>query len=92
MLEIALRDVNVKCRKIRNSGFSTGTLKRLNGDIVNISLQTCKLDTYLNRCGLKEKLQVKLDEELIDVRIKSINRHFIMHNAINIDLIEIENL
>ena len=89
MLEANLRDVKVKGKVIRNLGYSTGTLRRKNGEILPISILGHKLYTYLSRHGLKTNITIKLEGLIINSKIDRIQRDLIFHNAINIDLIEI---
>ncbi|MGG5462671.1 hypothetical protein [Clostridium sp. B9] len=89
MLEAKLRDVKVKCRKFRNSGYATGVINRKNGDNVCISLKISDLDKFLVDNGDHSNLDVKLGEELINTSIIEVQRDLLVHNAININLREL---
>lgn len=89
MLDIVLRDTKIKCRKFRNKGMTTGTLKRKNGEIIPISMIIYKVDAYLNRYGFESLLDISFEGEIIKTKIKYAQKHIINHNVINIDLIEV---
>ena len=89
MLEAKLRDVRKKSRPLRNAGHVTGTLKRKNGLIIPISMISYKLETFVNRNGLGTEVVIELDSEVIKTKIDRVQRDVIVHNIINIDLIEL---
>lgn len=89
MLDVNVRDVKVKCRKFRNNGLTTGTLKRKNGEIIPISMVIHKLETYLNRNGFNPLMEVNFEGEVINTKIKSTEKHITKHNIVNIDLVEL---
>ena len=89
MIKADFRDIKIKGKVMRNKGYSTGTLKRKNGDIIPISMVGHKLDTYIARHGLNSKITIELDGVKINSKIDRVQRDLIFHNAINIDLIEI---
>ena len=90
MLELKLRDVTEKNRKFRNAGFATGTLKRLNGDIIPISTSINKLDKYLMNSNNCHYVKVSFEGEIIDTVITDSQKHLTLHNTINIDFKELQ--
>ena len=89
MLEAKLRDVRKKNRSLRNVGLVTGTLKRVNGSIIPISMISNKMETFVKRNGLGTEVVIELDSEVIKTKIERVQRENIIHNIINIDLIEL---
>lgn len=89
MLEAKLRNVKKRSKPLRNAGFVTGTLRRKNGTIIPISMISHKLDTFVNRNGLGSKILIELDSEVINTKVDRVQRDVLMHNIINIDLIEL---
>lgn len=89
MLEAKLRNVKKRNKPLRNAGFVTGTLRRKNGTIIPISMISYKLDTFVNRNGLGSKIVIELDSEVINTKVDRAQRDVLMHNIINIDLIEL---
>jgi ribosomal protein L25 (general stress protein Ctc) len=89
MLEAKLRDVRKKNRSLRNAGLVTGTLKRGNGLIIPISMISNKLETFVNRNGLGTEVIIELEKEVIKTKIDRVQRELLIHNIINIDLIEL---
>lgn len=89
MLEAKLRDVKVKGRTIRNEGYATGTLKRKDGNVIFISILGYKLETYLQRNNNKRTVDISFDNEVINTKIDRLEKDVVVHNVINIDLIEI---
>ena len=89
MLEAKFRDSSLKCRKFRNKGLTTGTLKRKNGEIIPISMIIYKLDAYLNRNGFEELIEINFEGEILKAKIKQTQKDIVNHNVINIDLLEV---
>lgn len=89
MLEAKLRDVKKKGKVLRNSGLVTGTIKRKNGEVNLISMVGYKLETYILRNGLKTKMKVNFEGNVIDTIIERAQKDIVLHSIINIDLIEI---
>lgn len=89
MLEANLRDVKVKGKILRNSGFSTGTLRKKDGEVVPISIVSYKLDTYLGRHGMNKNIELLINGEKINSRIDRLQRDVLFHNVMNIDLLEV---
>ncbi|WP_411168654.1 hypothetical protein ACH36K_16315 [Clostridium sp. MB05] len=89
MLEANLRDIKKKGKTLRNLGMVTGTLKRKNGEICLISMIGHKLETHLLRNGLKSKIQLNFENNIINTRIERVQKDIIFHNVINIDLVEL---
>ncbi|GAB6169630.1 hypothetical protein JCM1393_20900 [Clostridium carnis] len=89
MLEARLRDVKTRGRSLRNAGYTTGTLKRKNGEVQLISVLGYKLETYLLRNGLNSNMEINFNGETLNTKIFSVQRDVIKHNVINLDLIEI---
>lgn len=88
MIKITLRDVNIKCKKLRREGIITGTLKRLNGEIIPISLKGSKIDCYILNNGLNKELKVSLNGEEIKTKIYRVQKNLLIHNVDNIELLE----
>ena len=89
MLDVSFRDVKIKCRKLRNKGLTTGTLKTKNGEIIPISMVIYKVDAYLNENGFKPILQINFQGKILNTKIKYAQKHLTKHNVINIDLVEV---
>ncbi|EEH98833.2 hypothetical protein PMY56_05565 [Clostridium tertium] len=89
MLEAKLRDLKKKGKVLRNSGLVTGTIKRKNGETSLISMVSHKLETYILRNGLNATMKVNLEGNVIDTKIRRAQKDIVLHNIINIDLIEI---
>lgn len=89
MLQVNKRDVNVKCRKFRNSGEATGVINRKNGENISISLKISDLDKFLAKNGDHSNLVVDLEGEIIKTFITEVQRDLLIHNAININLREL---
>ncbi|MCR1952284.1 MULTISPECIES: hypothetical protein [Clostridium] len=89
MLEAKLRDVNKKGKVLRNLGLVTGTIKRKNGEISLISMVGYKLETYISRNGLKTRMKINFEGDIIDTIIERAQKDVVLHNIINIDLIEV---
>ena len=47
MLELSIRDVGIKGKKLRNKGLVTGTLRRKDGQIIPIFLSSNLLEQYI---------------------------------------------
>ena len=89
MLEAKLRDIRKKNRSLRNAGLVTGTLKRENGLIIPISMISNKLETFVKRNGLGTEVIIEFEKEVIKTKIDRVQRELLIHNIINIDLIEL---
>lgn len=88
MLEIKKRDVKVKCRKFRNEGLATGTLKRKDGEIIPIYLLSRVIDKILVANNYNKNIVLTYDGEEIQAKIDRLQRHLTLHNTINADFIE----
>ncbi len=84
-----MRDVNKKGKVLRNLGLVTGTIKRKNGEISLISMVGYKLETYISRNGLKTRMKINFEGDIIDTIIERAQKDVVLHNIINIDLIEV---
>ncbi len=84
-----MRDVKKKGKVLRNSGLVTGTIKRKNGEISLISMVGYKLETYISRNGLKTRMKINFEGDIIDTIIERAQKDVVLHNIINIDLIEV---
>ncbi|MGL5380839.1 hypothetical protein [Clostridium sp.] len=89
MLEAILRDVKVKGKKIRNSGYTTGLLKKKSGEVVYISIPSYKLDTYVSRYGAKDEIELNLIGERVVSKVSVLKRDVLSHNIMNIELLEV---
>ena len=88
MLKVDIRDIKVKCKKLRNKGIISGTLKRINGEIIPISLKGSDVDKYILNNGLNKEVFIIFNNEKINTKIYRIQRNLLVHNVINIDLLE----
>lgn len=88
MLEIKKRDVSIKCRKFRNQGLATGTLKRKDGNIIPISLLSRVIDKLLVANNYNKNILLNYEGEEIPAKIDRLQRHLTLHNTINADFIE----
>lgn len=89
MLEAKLRDIRKKGRTLRRLGQVTGTIRRKNGDIIPISMVMHKLETYVSRYGLGSKFDINFENETIKVKIDRVQRNILLHNIINVDVVEL---
>ncbi|WP_291652882.1 hypothetical protein [Clostridium sp.] len=89
MLEAKLRDAKKKGKVLRNLGLVTGSIKRKNGETSLISMVGYKLETYILRNGLNAIMSVNFKGNVIDTKIKRAQKDIVLHNIINIDLIEV---
>ena len=89
MLELSIRDVGIKGKKLRNKGLVTGTLRRKDGQIIPIFLSSNLLEQYIVITDYCKDLDVKFENEIKHVHIKESQRHFTKNNVINMDFIEI---
>ncbi|MBU5453907.1 hypothetical protein [Caproiciproducens sp. MSJ-32] len=89
MLEAKLRDIRKKGRTLRRLGQVTGTIRRKNGDIIPISMVMHKLETYVSRYGLGSKFDINFENETIKVKIDRVQRDILLHNIINVDVVEL---
>ena len=87
MLELSIRDVGIKGKKLRNKGLVT--LRRKDGQIIPIFLSSNLLEQYIVITDYCKDLDVKFENEIIHVHIKEAQRHFTKNNVINMDFIEI---
>ena len=90
MLDIKRRDVSIKTRKFRNKGEATGTLKRLNGEIIPISLVSKDFDKLLMNTDNCRNLTLNFEGETVNAWIKETQKHLTMHNTINVDFLELK--
>lgn len=88
MIEVKIRDLKKKGRSLRNKGIITGTLKRKDGSIFNIEMSGDNLDTLVNRNGLSLSLAISFESEVINTKISRVQRDVLLHNIINVDLLE----
>ena len=70
MLELSIRDVGIKGKKLRNKGLVTGTLIRKEGQIIPIFLPSNRLEQYIVITDYCKDLDVKFENEIIHVHIK----------------------
>lgn len=90
MLEAKLRDSNLKGRKFRNEGMAIGTIRRLNGDIIPVSLLSRKIDKYFSANQGVSHVDVNFEGEIIKAKVIASEKHVLLHNTINIDFQELE--
>ena len=89
MLELSIRDVGIKGKKLRNKGLVTEILKRKDRQIISFFLSKNQLKQYIVITDYCKDLDVKFENEIIHVHIKEAQRHFTKNNVINMDFIEI---
>ena len=63
MLELSIRDVGIKGKKLRNKGLVTGTLRRKDGQIIPIFLSSNLLEQYIVITDYCKDLDVKFENE-----------------------------
>lgn len=90
ILEANVRDLKIKNRKFKNDGLTIGSVKRINGEIIPISMTRSKLMTYLGRFGKDDGLKISLNGEHIDTTIEHIERDVVLHFVHHIQLQERE--
>lgn len=89
MFEVKRRDVKVKTRKFRNNGEATGTLKRLNGEIIPIALISKDFDKLLNNTNDCRNVTLSFEGEAVNAWIHETQKHLLLHNTINVDFVEV---
>lgn len=89
MFEVKRRDAKVKTRKFRNVGEATGTLKRLNGEIIPIALCSKDFDKLLNNTNNCRYMILNFEGEEVNTWIKETVKHLTLHNTINVDFLEV---
>ena len=88
LLKVDIRDIKVKCKKLRKKGIISGTLRRTNGEIVPISLKGSDVDKHILNNGLNKEIFIIFNNEEIRTKIYKLQRNLLVHNVINIDLLE----
>ena len=88
VLKVDIRDIKVKCKKLRKKGIISGTLKRSNGEIIPISLKGSSVDKHILNNGLNNEVLIIFNNEEINTKIDRLQRNLLIHNVINIDLLE----
>ncbi|MGL4742368.1 MAG: hypothetical protein ACRC41_16505 [Sarcina sp.] len=83
-MRLELRDVSIKCKKLRRNNLATGTLRK-DGQIIPISIKGSDIDKYSKRNGLIENLKLDFDGSEIEVKVINVERDLLKHNITNID-------
>lgn len=83
-LELGLRDVSIKCKKLRRNNNATGTLRK-NGEIIPILVKGSDVDKYVKRYGVYNDITVSFDGCELVVKAINVEKHNIDHNITNID-------
>lgn len=83
-MKLELRDVSIKCKKLRRNNLATGTLKK-DGQIIPISIKGSDIDKYSKRNVLMENLKLDFDGSEIEVKVMNVERDLLKHNITNID-------
>lgn len=90
MFDIKRRDAKLKTRKFRNKGEATGSLKRLDGEIIPISLISKDFDKLLNNTNDCRNIVLNFEGESVNAWIKETKRHITLHHTINVDFLEVK--
>ncbi|MBS5986796.1 hypothetical protein [Clostridium paraputrificum] len=88
MLDALMRDTKIKPKKLRREGYTTGTLRRKNGEIIPVTLTGRVVDSYLAIHGDHSCMYIRLGDEEINTEIINVYRDVLIHNTIDIDLKE----
>ncbi|MBS5925643.1 MAG: hypothetical protein KIC66_00970 [Clostridium sp.] len=88
MLDALMRDTKIKPKKLRREGYTTGTLRRKNGEIIPVTLTGRAVDSYLAIHGDHSCMDIRLGDEEINTEIINVYRDVLIHNTIDIDLKE----
>lgn len=88
MLDALMRDTKIKPKKLRREGYTTGTLRRKNGEIIPVTLTGRVVDSYLAIHGDHSCMDIRLGDEEINTEIINVYRDVLIHNTIDIDLKE----
>lgn len=83
-MKLELRDVNVKCKRLRKNNIATGTLRK-DGKVIPISIKGSDIDKYTKRYGIKKNITLEFEGSSIDVKVVNVEKDMIDHNIINID-------
>lgn len=88
-MKLELRDVSIKCKKLRRNNIATGTLRKNDKEIIPISLCGTDMDKYINDFGFNKLIELEFGEEKIEAKILKVFRDNINHNIINVDFQQI---
>ena len=83
-MKLELRDVNIKCKKLRKNNITTGTLRK-DGKVIPISIKGSDIDKYAKRYGVKKNMTLEFEGNQIEVKVINVEKHMIDHNITNID-------
>lgn len=83
-MKLELRDVKIKCKKLRRNNLATGSLKR-DGQTIPVAIKGSDIDKYRAANGLLHNIKLEFEGEEITVKVIEVQRHLIHHNITNID-------
>lgn len=83
-MKLELRDVNIKCKKLRRDNKATGTLRK-DDKIIPIQLKGSDVDKYIKKYGAYNNINIEFEDIQIVVKINNVEKDLINHNIINID-------
>lgn len=84
-MRIEVRDVNIKCKKIRRDNKAVGVLKTLKGEIVPITIKGSDMDNYRRDFGIKNTITLDFGDEKINVKITDIKRDRLIPRVTDVD-------
>ncbi|MGL4991468.1 MAG: hypothetical protein ACRC57_09980 [Sarcina sp.] len=83
-MKLELRDVRIKCKKLRRENNTTGTLRK-DGKIIPVQLKGSDIDKYIKKYGAYNNINIEFEDSQITVKINNVEKDLINHNIINID-------
>lgn len=83
-MKLELRDVSIKCKKLRRNNLATGTLRK-EGKIIPISVKGSDVDKYIKKYGAYNNITLEFEDQEVVVKIINVEKHLIDHNITNID-------
>lgn len=88
-MRIEVRDVNIKCKKLRRENKAVGILKTLKGEILPISIKGSDMDNYRRDFDIKNTLTLDFGDEKINVKITNLKRDRLIPRVTDVDFEEI---
>ena len=83
-MKLELRDVKIKCKKLRRNNMATGSLKK-DGQIIPVAIKGSDIDQYRIAVGLRKNISLEFEGADILVKVLKVERHPVNHNITNID-------
>lgn len=83
-MKLELRDVSIKCKKLRRNNLATGTLRK-EGKIIPISVKGSDIDKYIKKYGAYNNITLEFEDQEVVVKVINVEKHLIDHNITNID-------